>query len=128
MADDVIDALSKLKPAEPDRNAILFAAGRASAQHPAAWKWLACGLMATQLFTAALWMRPAPVPPSAESPPDPIAAESVESKPDSPPTPPEPYSYLALMWTEGEPERLPRFVPGEDRSEPPLTAGTRQFD
>ena len=97
MADDVIDALKRLKPAAPDRDAILLAVGRASAPRSPAWKWLACGLMAMQLATAALWMRPAPVPPSAERPPDPIPAESVEPKPDSPPTPPEPNSYLALM-------------------------------
>lgn len=75
MADDVIETLAKLKPAAPDRDAILFAAGRASVRGP--WMWISAALLLSHLVLPIVWIatenriRPLPpewIPPS-EPPP-----------------------------------------------------------
>lgn len=55
MADNVIGTLAKLKPAAPNRDAILFAAGRASVRRAPARKWLIAGLAIQQVILLGLW-------------------------------------------------------------------------
>ncbi len=57
MADDVIDRLAKLKPAAPDRDALLFAAGRASARR-GPWRLLLVGLVIQQAVLISIWSSP----------------------------------------------------------------------
>jgi hypothetical protein len=57
MADDVIDRLAKLKPAAPDRDAMLFAAGRASARR-GPWRLLLVGLVIQQAVLIWIWTLP----------------------------------------------------------------------
>jgi hypothetical protein len=56
--DPLIDKLSRLTPASAgiDREAILFAAGRASANSGRRWKILTAALALTQTATLALWL------------------------------------------------------------------------
>ena len=58
MADGVIETLAKLKPAAPDRDAILLAAGRASVRRAPAWKLLVAGLAAQHALLLGLWFSP----------------------------------------------------------------------
>ncbi len=58
MADDVIASLAKRKPASPDRDAILLAAGRASVRRAPAWKLLVAGLVAQHAVLLGLWFSP----------------------------------------------------------------------
>ncbi len=62
MADDVIETLAKLKPTAPDRDAILFAAGRASARRSPIWKWLTIGLIVSNAVLFTLWLLPDKTP------------------------------------------------------------------
>ena len=57
MADDVIDRLAKLKPSAPDRDAMLFAAGRASARR-GPWRLLLVGLVIQQAVLISIWTAP----------------------------------------------------------------------
>lgn len=57
MADDVIETLAKLKPTAPDRDAILFAAGRASARR-GPWRLLLVGLVIQQAVLISIWTAP----------------------------------------------------------------------
>ncbi len=122
---DPISALSKFTPAGPHRDDLLFAAGRASVRPSRWWKWATAFLAVTQAvtITARLW-------PNAEPAAVPISPPVVvpDPEPVAPPSPPEPYSYLALLHRDGDPEPRERFAPGPDRPTRPLTAGSRQFD
>ncbi len=87
---DVAADLKGFTPSAPYRDALLFAAGRASAPRRTGWKWLVVGLMVSNAVTLAvlLWPKPElPVPVVPDPPP-----ASIE------PTPvrPDPHSYLAL--------------------------------
>ncbi len=86
MADDVIDALAKLKPAAPDRDAILFAAGRASARR-GPWRLLLVGLVIQQAVLISIWISPKergsvlpgmplPIGPPVDVDPQPVIPES----------------------------------------------------
>ncbi len=82
MADDVIEALARLKPAAANRDAILFAAGRASARR-GPWRLLLAGLVIQQAVLISIWTTPktpetivyvkADVP-GEPAPPDPLPA------------------------------------------------------
>jgi hypothetical protein len=78
-----------------DRDALLFAAGRASARPSRGWKTLASGLAGTQVLSLALlWPRPAP--PSAG------IAVPVAAVPEPPSTPEPPTSEpraIAGIWS-----------------------------
>jgi hypothetical protein len=98
MPEDVTRDLSAFTPAGLDRDAVLFAAGKAAARRPAVWKWLAVGLAVSNAVTLGVLLWPTPpvevpvpveVPPAVEAPP--AVVEPV-------PTRPEPSSYLALTW------------------------------
>ena len=94
MADDVIETLAKLKPAEVNRDAILFAAGRATAERSPIWKWLSFGLIATDLMLLRLWLTPEKLPGPISIPS--LAEENSEqTKPDSPSVP---FDRSATLW------------------------------
>lgn len=129
---DPIAKLATFTPPAPNRDELLYAAGRSSGRASArAGRWkVATGLLAvTQAVTLAAWLWPAgemiptpvvPIPAPAVTPELPVESE--------PPTPPDPYSYLALMHRDGLPEPRDGFAPGPIRQPPPLTAGSRRFE
>ena len=94
MADDVIEALAKLKPAAVNRDAILFAAGRATAKRSPIWKWLSFGLIATNLLLLRVWLTPEKLPGPIPIPA--LAEENFElSKPEVPSVP---FDRSATLW------------------------------
>ena len=58
MADELIETLAKLKPARPDRDAILFAAGQAAGRGSSVWKWLSIALMLSNMIVLGTWLTP----------------------------------------------------------------------
>ncbi len=111
--------LSDLSPAAVDRDALLFAAGRASAPSPRWWR-RACGLLAvTQLVTLGLWLTSRPQPTRVDEP-LPAASPTLPA-----PSPPDPSSYLALLRTWDQPPASPPAAVVPDG--PALKAGSRSF-
>lgn len=93
MPEDVTRGLSAFTPAGLDRDAVLFAAGKAAARRWGGWRWLTAGLAVSNAVTLGVlvWPKPpvgSPVP-AVEAPP-----AAVEPAPIRP----EPSSYLALTW------------------------------
>jgi hypothetical protein len=89
MSEELTERLSRFTPdgGALDRDAVLFAAGRASARPSRRWVALAGGLAASQLLTLVLlWPRPVvpDVAPVAESPPTIAPAPSEEPDPQPP--------------------------------------------
>jgi hypothetical protein len=120
MSEDVIGKLESFTPAAVDRDALLFAAGRASVKPSPGWKWLAGALGVTQALTLAVWLapRPAPHPVDPIPAPDPVLA-------DEPVIPvADPYSLLALRHNP-DPRSAAADSPTPVR--PPLMAFTRDF-
>jgi hypothetical protein len=113
MPEDVTRDLSAFTPAGLDRDAVLFAAGRAAARRWGGWKWLATGLAVTNAVTLGvlLWPKPAVEAPPAVEVPVPAVVEPV-------PTRPEPSSYLALTW---ELDQSPTGDPGSPAPASQLT-------
>lgn len=112
MSEDVTDKLTRFTPVAIDRDAMLFAAGRAAGRSSRGWKWLTLGLVATNAVTLAVlfWPKPVLVPtPTAEPPPYTEPAEPVR---------PDPYSYLALRNGFAPPSTAD---PGPTRPSAPLT-------
>ena len=105
MADDVIETLAKLKPATPDRDAILFAAGRASARHSPAWIWTSIGLMVSQAVLLGLWIQPA----NSQRPVEKVPAEAPMTAPTPaiPETPSLPFDRSATLWNLDPPTPEP---------------------
>jgi len=100
MSEELTERLSRFTPAGGalDRDAVVFAAGRASARPSRRWVALAGGLAASQLLTLALlWPRPAAPGgvPVAKSPP------AVAPAPPAEPAPQPPAGSLA-EWTLGQ--------------------------
>ena len=96
MPEDVTRELKALTPVAPDRDAILFAAGKAAGRRWGGWKWLAVGLLVSNTVTLGVffWPRPiAPIPRVVVTP-VPIPAD-VPTEPHSP----ESYSYIVLRHT-----------------------------
>lgn len=118
--EDVIGKLAAFSPAIVDRDALLFAAGRASVRPARGWKWATAALLATQLLTLVLWQWPKP--PVAPS----VAPSVVQPEPPSDPAepPPDPYSLWALTHNP-EPRVVSNAVPNPSR--PPLLAFSRDF-
>lgn len=119
MSEDVMGKLGSFTPAAVDRDALLFAAGRASAKPSRFWKFATAALAASQLVTLGLWLAPRSVP----------AHPVPESKPavpdDAPSQPLDPYSLLAMSRNPDVESKSVPFSPGPSR--PPLTAFTRNF-
>jgi hypothetical protein len=135
MTDPIPDPLTKLAtftaPA-PNRDELLFAAGKASARVGRWWK-LATGLLAVaQAVTLAAWLwptgetTPTPILPTP-TPVVPVPPATPEPYPEEP-TPLDPHSYLALMHRDDAPEPRERLAPGPIRQTPTLTAGSRRFE
>ena len=90
MSEPIAERLSRFTPdaGQLDRDALLFAAGRASARPGRRWIAVAGALAASQLLTLVfLW--PRTPPPGADAPRSPFApAPSVAVEPPSPPSAP----------------------------------------
>jgi hypothetical protein len=119
------EVLSRFTPdgSAIDRNALLFAAGRASARPNRVWKCLVSVLVVCQLLTLGLlWPRPGVVP----APPTPEAAPVVGT-PDTPSTEPEtaPVGPLVLALRSPLLDESPAPNPGTTDlvpDDPPLRA------
>jgi hypothetical protein len=89
MPEPLEQRLSRLTPdgSSLDRDALLFAAGRASVRPGRRWPALAAVLACSQVLTLALlWPRPTPPEPAPAPTPAPVAVEG----PDLAPPPPDP--------------------------------------
>ncbi len=117
MSEDVIAKLESFTPAAPDRDAILFAAGRASAAPSRGWKRLAAALAVSQCVTLGLWFAP-------KTPPPPAAPLTAAPADDPAFAEPDPYSLLAMR-RNPEPPSLATDSPMPAR--PPLLAFARDF-
>jgi hypothetical protein len=121
MSEDVTKKMTQFTPTLPDRDALLFAAGRASARPSPMWKMLSGMLAISQVAMVAYWLaRPSALVNTLTNP--------VDTTVDDSPTPftPDPYSYIAL--SKSADLELPRMSSdGVDtiRSSPPLKAGWR---
>jgi hypothetical protein len=93
MSEPLAERLSRFTPDAGglDRDALLFAAGRASARPGRRWMALAAALAASQVLTLALlWPHTPPAGPTVVPAP-PVAVKTTE-----PPPPPEPSSWSSL--------------------------------
>ena len=111
MADDVIETLARLKPAAANRDAILFAAGRASARRSPTWKWLTIGLMVSNLLVLRVWLSPEKATePRRPDPMWPVVPPEIE-------TPSAPVDRSASLWNldakSSEPVPTSAVVPEE---------------
>ena len=85
MSEPILERLSRFTPDSRglDRDALLFAAGRASARPNRGWKSLASALAVTQLFSlVVLWPRTGP-PPNGRGVPVAVASKPPEILDDS---------------------------------------------
>ncbi|MGL6072701.1 MAG: hypothetical protein ACRC8S_00940 [Fimbriiglobus sp.] len=103
MAEDI---LKQFTPTPPNRDAILFAAGRASVK--SLWRWVALALVVTNLVTLALWQWPRSTAPHPTETPYIETREVVV----------EPSAYLALRDTNWDQPRLP--APSNDAPANPI--------
>jgi hypothetical protein len=134
MSEDLTERLSRFTPdgGALDRDAVLFAAGRASARPNRRWVALAGALAASQLLTLVLlWPRPvAPgVAPVADSTPPAVA----QAPPDDPAPQPADGSLASwVLWQQdaGAQTDLPPLRPVADLrpDAPPLRAGLALSD
>jgi hypothetical protein len=126
MSESLEERLSRLTPAATglDRDALLFAAGRASVRPPRHWQVLTGLLAATQLATLALlWSRP--VLPTSSAP-APVVEHSPVVLPEEPAPPLDP-SELGVLRTSyllSQKDDLPMPAPIENVAPdpPPLRA------
>lgn len=91
MPEDVTRDLKAFTPVVPDRDALLFAAGKAAGRRWSGWKWLTLALTVTNAVTLGVLLWPRTIPSF-------VPVEFPESQPveSSPSLAPEPYSYIAL--------------------------------
>ena len=110
MADDVIETLAKLKPAAANRDAILFAAGRASARL-GPWRLLLAGLVIQQAVLISIWTTPkAPekiVYVKADVPGEPAPPDTQPAIPVPPSTPRRGPDFSLLNLDPQIPEPIP---------------------
>ena len=92
MADELTH-LAKFTPTPADRDAILYAAGRASAPSRRPWQAACAGLLTLQAVTVAAWLASPVTPPAV---PEPLPTPVVVPEEPRPWQPPDPSSYLAL--------------------------------
>jgi hypothetical protein len=115
MPEDVTAKLAAFTPTGLDRDAVLFAAGKAAGRR-SVWKWLAATLAVSNAVTLAAlaWPKPSPVV-IVEPPP------AVQPEPENAPYgPPAPSSYLALL-KDVDAGRTPALADGHSLPSPPLT-------
>ena len=95
MPEDVTSDLKAFTPVGLDRDAVLFAAGKAAARLWAGWKWLATGLLVSNAISLGVLFWPKP----KLDPPPVLPLQQLPVLPVEQPPPPlttEPYSYIAL--------------------------------
>ena len=92
MADELTH-LAKFTPTPVDRDAILYAAGRASAPSRRPWQAACVGLLVLQAVAVAAWLASPVTPPTV---PEPLPTPVVVPEEPRPWQPPDPSSYLAL--------------------------------
>jgi hypothetical protein len=122
--DPSLEKLARFTPISPNRDALLFEAGRASAKPNRVWKWLVIGLLISHGFSFLLWCWPKPTNRVLETTPpvQSLPSESVvePNRPASPTT----GSYLAYWQEYSETGELAKLTtqgkPTKDN--PPLTA------
>ncbi len=125
MSEPVAERLSRLTPAAAgfDRDAVLFAAGRASARPNRRWVAVAAALAACQLLTLVLlWPRPgAPPQLTGTAPPEPVA---IRPSPPRKANPSELCALSRLLREEEGGEDLPPPRPAAEPTAPapPLSA------
>ena len=85
--------LAKFTPSPADRDAILYAAGRASAPSRRPWQAAVAGLVLLQAATVAAWLASPATPRAVVEPLPPPVVMPDEARPWHPP---DPSSYLAL--------------------------------
>ena len=93
MSENIAADLKGFTPTAPNRDALLFAAGRASAPRRRVWKWLTAGLVATNAVTLAVLFWPKPTVPVL-----PLASDQPPAAVEPAPVRPDPSSYIALTW------------------------------
>ncbi len=124
MSEDLTKKLSQFTPRNPDRDAILFAAGRASAKPRQIWKWTTLLLLITQAAMIGLLLLRNP-PQSNTVVPNPVPAiESVAVPQEIPPVEPSPYSLIALAHNP-EPTSAGDYTPRSPTE--PLRAFSRNY-
>ena len=125
MSQEIVETLKRFTPTMPDRDALLFAAGRAAAKPSPIWIVL-CGILALSQVTtiSILLTRSQPLPTTT---PRTIITPPFELVEDKQSSPPDPYSYIALM-RSGDYERTQQlpFPESPVRPNRALTAGMRQ--
>ena len=108
------ESLSRFTPSPGglDRDALLFAAGRASSPPDRKWPALAALLALSQMLTVALLLSPGPLPPSPTPPPAPIVPSEV-----APPAP-----FIVRDWRSAFDESTVPLTASDDLipDEPPL--------
>lgn len=115
MSEGLTAKLARFSPTSVDRDAVLFATGKAAGRRTV-WKWLTAALAVSNAVTLAALAWPKPTPPVLVVPP-PILS------PDSPAEPygsPAPSSYLALL-KDVEAGRSPSPADGDSPPSHPLT-------
>jgi hypothetical protein len=132
--DPLVQKLARLTPASSaiDRDALLFAAGRASAPRTGGWKILAAGLALSQTATLGLWFMTSGAS-VLEQPAVPPAINLEESLPVSPEPPnqqsisPQSYASLTRRLDRGG---LPMPEPVADPlpPQPALSADLRAYE
>jgi hypothetical protein len=117
MSEDLTAKLARFTPTGLDRDAVLFAAGRAAGRRTV-WKWLTAALAISNAVTlvALAWPKPTPAVMTEPNSPPAVSSPSAEE----PYGPPAPSSYLALL-KDVEAGRMPAPVDGESPPARPLT-------
>lgn len=121
MPEDLTNTLRQFTPTLPDRDALLFAAGRASARPAPLWKML-CGLLAVSQVAMLMFLlsRPSGTVNALTVPVDNSGDDSAT------PFTPDPYSYITLSKSADlEQPCTPGGPVDPQRSSPPLKAGWR---
>ena len=117
MADE-LTSLAKFTPKSVDRDALLYAAGRAAAPSRRPWQAATATLAVLQAITVAAWMAQPSAPPGEPVVPSPPAPAYRDDP--SPWQPPDPSSYIALRDHLDDPRPT---LPGDADAPPgkPLT-------
>lgn len=123
MPEDLTTRLTRFTPTGLDRDAVLFASGKAAGRKTA-WKWLTAILAVSNAVTVTMLLWPRSVSPTPVVPPIGIEPDAIPLGSSSESSPPSPFSYTAMMhsfdWSEKpvtvEDGESPRSIPLTPRS------------